>query len=444
MRLQRPASSHAKHETAPLLVQEALSSPGQPLDEGTRAFVEPRLGHDFSKVRVHVDELAAESAKAVNARAYTIGQEVVFDAGEYVPTTHEGRQLLAHELMHVIQQKSAPSNSGTSEPRLSQPEDAAEQEAEANAAIVAKGGTIQLSGQRGTGIQRQQAPKPRGGERARPKSTGQIAAEDVAGIIAEQMQMWYSASRLGIQNAALEGDDEGAKWFLIALGGNLVWAATAFVAPEATVAIRLMSVGGAAVGSGTIERVYKEDLPVDTFRDRAAASLGAAYNALVDNQAALTGALEDLYFKQGLTDRDDARQAEQRRRLGWHFLFRDDIGYANPAALESNAKNDIESIWRNFLPCWRILYLPITPRYIEQDRSKYTLVCYYRALVSSGVADRSQGVRKTGIYRMVGGRAGQINVEAAGDVYEFPGGATVTKTPGPQDFWWGNITAQVP
>src|SRR5215211_5472573 len=48
-RLQRPASSHAKHETAPPIVQEALSSPGQPLDEGTRAFVEPRLGHDFSK-----------------------------------------------------------------------------------------------------------------------------------------------------------------------------------------------------------------------------------------------------------------------------------------------------------------------------------------------------------------------------------------------------------
>jgi Domain of unknown function (DUF4157) len=55
-RLQRPASSHAKHETAPPIVQEALSSPGQPLDEGTRAFVEPRLGHDFSKVGIHADE----------------------------------------------------------------------------------------------------------------------------------------------------------------------------------------------------------------------------------------------------------------------------------------------------------------------------------------------------------------------------------------------------
>ncbi len=80
---------------------------GQPLDSQSRAFFEPRFGHDFSRVRVHTDTNAAESARAVNALAYTLGQNVIFDAGKYQPQTVSGRQLLAHELTHAIQQGSA-------------------------------------------------------------------------------------------------------------------------------------------------------------------------------------------------------------------------------------------------------------------------------------------------------------------------------------------------
>ncbi|HEX7286438.1 MAG TPA: DUF4157 domain-containing protein [Candidatus Angelobacter sp.] len=89
---------------APPIVHEVVSSPGQPLDAGTRAFMEPRFGWDFSKVRVHTDEKAAESARAVGARAYTVGQNVVFGAGEYAPGRGEGQRLLGHELTHVVQQ----------------------------------------------------------------------------------------------------------------------------------------------------------------------------------------------------------------------------------------------------------------------------------------------------------------------------------------------------
>lgn len=78
--------------------------PGQPLDLETRAFFEPRLGHDFSHVRVHDGEQAVASAKSINARAYTIGSNMVFGAGEYAPESGEGRSLLAHELTHVVQQ----------------------------------------------------------------------------------------------------------------------------------------------------------------------------------------------------------------------------------------------------------------------------------------------------------------------------------------------------
>jgi hypothetical protein len=69
-----------------------------------RGSMESRFGHDFSRVRVHVDARAAESAQAVSARAYAVGHDVVFDAGEYAPKTRDGIQLLAHELTHVIQQ----------------------------------------------------------------------------------------------------------------------------------------------------------------------------------------------------------------------------------------------------------------------------------------------------------------------------------------------------
>ncbi|HEY6236246.1 MAG TPA: DUF4157 domain-containing protein, partial [Candidatus Elarobacter sp.] len=70
--------------------------------------MEPRFGRDLSDVRVHIDHHAAESARAVNALAYTVGRDVVFGAGQYAPNTNSGRQLLAHELAHVVQQRTSP------------------------------------------------------------------------------------------------------------------------------------------------------------------------------------------------------------------------------------------------------------------------------------------------------------------------------------------------
>ena len=88
----------------PPIVQEVLRSPGQPLDAATRAFMESSFGYDFSRVRVHTDARAVESARAVNALAYTVGRDVVFGAGECWPHTRAGKRLLAHELTHTVQQ----------------------------------------------------------------------------------------------------------------------------------------------------------------------------------------------------------------------------------------------------------------------------------------------------------------------------------------------------
>jgi len=87
-----------------LIVDEALSAPGQTLDHHTRSFMESRMGYDFSKVRIHNNNIAAKSAKSINALAYTTGNDIVFNKGQYAPGTDDGKRLLAHELTHVIQQ----------------------------------------------------------------------------------------------------------------------------------------------------------------------------------------------------------------------------------------------------------------------------------------------------------------------------------------------------
>ena len=100
-----PKSPFENNSPIPPAVYEVLRSPGDALDPAARAFMEPRFNHDFSQVRVHTDAQAAESARAVNAQAYTVGRDVVFEAGRYSPASAEGRSLLAHELTHVVQQQ---------------------------------------------------------------------------------------------------------------------------------------------------------------------------------------------------------------------------------------------------------------------------------------------------------------------------------------------------
>ncbi len=141
-RLQRKASQpstfNPQPSEAPPIVHEVLRSPGQPLDPDARAFMEPRFGHDFSKVRVHSDAKAAESARAVNALAYTVGQHVVVGSQGVSSQTVAGRSLLAHELTHTIQQRSQ-NYSLPRELSVSSSSDSAESEAYAEAARIVGG-----------------------------------------------------------------------------------------------------------------------------------------------------------------------------------------------------------------------------------------------------------------------------------------------------------------
>jgi hypothetical protein len=107
-RLQRkstqPSTFNSQPAAVPPIIHDVLRSPGQSLDAATCANMEPRYGYDFSRVRVHVGGSAAASAAAVHAKAYTVGNHIVFGVADYSPTTSEGQRLLLHELTHVVQQ----------------------------------------------------------------------------------------------------------------------------------------------------------------------------------------------------------------------------------------------------------------------------------------------------------------------------------------------------
>lgn len=141
-------------------VHDVISSGGRPIEPDVREDMEARLGHHFSDVRIHDDAAAADSAKAVNAHAYTVGSNVVFQRNVYDPSSTAGKTTLAHELTHVIQQRSGPVD-GTSAPggiKVSDPSDRFEREASANADRVMAGpAPVQALSTSAPAVQREEA-----------------------------------------------------------------------------------------------------------------------------------------------------------------------------------------------------------------------------------------------------------------------------------------------
>jgi hypothetical protein len=125
----------------PPIVGEVNRSGGRPLDVGVRAGFEATLGWSFANVRVHADDQAAQAASAVNARAYTSGNHLVFGRGQFDPGSASGDRLLAHELAHVVQQ-----STGAVPPGISRPGDASEQEADRLADSIVSAGSPQRAG----------------------------------------------------------------------------------------------------------------------------------------------------------------------------------------------------------------------------------------------------------------------------------------------------------
>jgi hypothetical protein len=144
--VQRKPAGPGGPAVVPAFVPDVLSLPGRPLDAQTRSFFEPRFAHDFSRVRVHAGVEAADSARALNARAYTFGHHVVFGAGQFAPGTTGGRRLLAHELAHVVQQRGVSQRNTLAGARLGREGDAWEQDAERQSERVANAAPADPSG----------------------------------------------------------------------------------------------------------------------------------------------------------------------------------------------------------------------------------------------------------------------------------------------------------
>jgi pyrrolidone-carboxylate peptidase len=156
--LQRKASAAApgeNHSAVPASVHEVLRSAGEPLDQSTRAFFEPRFGRDFSSVRVHTDSRAAESMRSVNALAYTVGDHIAMPEADFRSMASESRSLLAHELAHVSQQSEG---AHAAFPGMIDPSPALESEAEMTAEKVISGATVAGRSNGPVALQRRPAP----------------------------------------------------------------------------------------------------------------------------------------------------------------------------------------------------------------------------------------------------------------------------------------------
>jgi hypothetical protein len=151
----------------------SLRGGGQPLSAGSRSFFEPLFGRDFSEVRVHTGRQAANSARAISARAYTTGQDVVFAQGNYTPGTAAGDKLLAHELTHVVQQREGLQLDGG----MGQAGDSYERQADDVADAVGRGSadSFAIARSQNSKIQRSRVIQRDGDEDPTPETKDQFA-----------------------------------------------------------------------------------------------------------------------------------------------------------------------------------------------------------------------------------------------------------------------------
>jgi hypothetical protein len=183
---------------APPLVSDVLGRSGQALDPSIRSVMEAAFGQDFSGVRVHTDRAAAQSARAIGASAYTLGDDIVFGAGQYAPGTDPGDRLVAHELTHVIQHGGQP-RPAPSSLHVGDAGDPAEHAAEATAAAITSTASATRAGPRPAiaattvpCVRRQTAPERPAPDQPRPGSAAWMAAQHVPLARSVEQTHWAS------------------------------------------------------------------------------------------------------------------------------------------------------------------------------------------------------------------------------------------------------------
>ena len=184
------------------------------------------------------------------------------------------------------------------------------------------------------------------------------AGTDAASIIHHHLRAWYDNVHFGLDHADLSGDDDAKKWFVVALIGNLAWAATAFLNPalvgDAALS-KVLSVAGATVGSGTLQQLHgKSDAEL---RELMVTDLSAKMTAM-ETSSDLIDRVNDAFDRQGLSEPKNSQETLRRYEVAWKVLFGDRLPYANDAAIERVAKKDAEAIsaafWKRY---WALINL---------------------------------------------------------------------------------------
>jgi hypothetical protein len=302
---QQTQATHPPHATrqsetlnAPPITDEGLRSHGQPLDANARRLMKAHLGHDFSRVRVHTDGRAAESARAVNATAYTVGQHVVFGAGRYQPQTSAGRRLLAHELTHVVQQASSTTSGGSFN------EAASEAEADRNAAALGSSRAASVNLKTSAGAMQRQ---PEAGEdaklknilgaamraKAEPDDTTRmmIRGSEITYLLISKYLPNYSGKLSGVGYDAkikrVEAVKEGKDSIAVTIGKQFILGTNA-----ATIQDRVAEIKGALQSTGVEPTAAAKTNDAATAATPAATTPDAAPAAAVDQtpQMAAPGA----------------------------------------------------------------------------------------------------------------------------------------------------------
>jgi Domain of unknown function (DUF4157) len=173
--LRRRETKNGEVANVPSSVYDVLHSAGQPLGLSIRTLLEPSFGHDFSHVRIHTDRRAAESARDVNALAYTVGRDIVFNSGQFQPSTKQGKHLLAHELTHTIQQEQN-GNRSLQHLQVGPKDDPFERQAEAVSDSVVSGSPSAPISSSGVVIQRETATTTTESPQPNPAKEGGVGS----------------------------------------------------------------------------------------------------------------------------------------------------------------------------------------------------------------------------------------------------------------------------
>lgn len=248
------ADDEREQAPAPAIVDEVLALPGDPLDTATRSFMESRFGHDFSRVRIHTGQNAAESAEAVQARAYTVGNRVVFGAGQYLPGTQAGQTLLAHELTHVIQQRAALPISGGRGSVATGTAAASVQRDDKHK--KAKEHTVGF-GHHPHAVPRAQVKKMEAEAREEDKALDILVP--FINLKGNAFLDQWLMQMISAKSDASAKVDDGNEYWIVALLGNLLWAASCFVPGAGVIARELQGfenlsfkAGAAAMAKGRV------------------------------------------------------------------------------------------------------------------------------------------------------------------------------------------------